>query len=169
MCGCILCLVLESSKESPTSTSGQLTVDETSTEGETDASTTTTKRFLYGCLAIACALAAPCFWTVKAYYIRLAEARYNFNVTQVTIDAGFLNALIQLTCLFIVLSTYVEFDRATLIQGSITAVLFQISSFCLAFAFQTGPGGPVNSLICTQTIYQTYFNYMFFGQSITKL
>jgi hypothetical protein len=35
-------------------------------------------------------------------------------------------------------------------------------------AFVLGPGGPVLALVCTQTIYQTLINAVFFGQELTN-
>ena len=34
-------------------------------------------------------------------------------------------------------------------------------------ALKTGPGGPINALICTQIVYQTILNSVFFDQSVS--
>jgi len=50
--------------------------------------------------------------------------------------------------------------------GSIVGILFAIGQVSSVFAYETGAGGPINALICTQVLYQTTINAIWFGQGL---
>jgi len=54
-----------------------------------------------------------------------------------------------------------------LIEGSITAVFFILGGILNSMAFRYGPGGPINTLVGTQCIYQTLLNALFFDQGLS--
>ena len=60
-----------------------------------------------------------------------------------------------------------SYEGSSLLAGAITGVFFLTGGVMLMTAFSMGPGGPVNALVCTQIIYQTIINALFFGQGIS--
>ena len=64
--------------------------------------------------------------------------------------------------------TYTPFVWNELIEGAITGLFFLLGTIFSNVAYETGPGGPINALICTQIIYQTSINAIFFDQGISS-
>jgi drug/metabolite transporter (DMT)-like permease len=106
---CVSFLAIESTYEVESETT--VAVDG---EGETtvaELQLTSGLRFKYGMLAIFFACAAPLFWTVKAYYIRLADSRYKYSAIDVTIDSMFLQGFIYVGILCFYLTFVGEMDH----------------------------------------------------------
>ena len=43
-----------------------------------------------------------------------------------------------------------------------------VGSICQTIAHETGSGGPIQALICTQILYQTCINAIFFDQALSS-
>ena len=104
---------------------------------------------------------APLTWTTMMLYMRMSEDRYNFNLFDLAIDSQIYQNLVA-TCLYIAYIAQFEFDAGEFLEGSIIAIFYILGDICLALSYRYGPGGPINALLGTQTIYQTFLNAMFF-------
>jgi len=107
----------------------------------------------YGYLAILFgSLAAFCF-AIKAIFVRLSESKYHYHVWDLAIDYQILQHIIM-TVAFVWYCSSVEVTGNEYFHGAVSSVLFLVGSQLCQLAYAAGPGGPVNSIICTQTIYQ---------------
>jgi hypothetical protein len=136
---CVTLLLLESSKEAPAEES-QLDQAPAMDDMESEAMLT---RFQYGVLAILSAFIAPILWTTKIYYIRFAESSYQFPIFKATMDALFLQGLIQCCVLTYYCLWVGVYDSSLMLYGTITGVCFVFAAQILSLAFFSGPGGPV--------------------------
>lgn len=64
--------------------------------------------------------------------------------------------------------TYTPFVWHEFIEGAITGFFFYVGCIFSMVAYETGKGGPINALICTQIVYQTSINALFFDQGISS-
>lgn len=111
-------------------------------------------------------MTAPFFWTTKMLYLRLSEDRYNFNLFDLAIDSQIYQNLVA-SVLYVAYVAQFEFSASEFFQGSIVAVFFILGDIFRSMSFRYGPGGPINALVGTQTIYQTVLNAIFFDQPLT--
>ena len=121
---------------------------------------------IYGLISIVFALCAPFFWTFKSFYIRKAIETKVFPVYDLALDTQ--GYSYSVSCLvYVVFLTQHPFNWDEFIQGQITGFFFVLGALLSTNAFSTGPGGPINVLICTQVVYQTALNALFLNQNIS--
>ena len=128
---------------------------------DSDIGLTTKEMQLYGIYAVIMGLTAPFIWTFKAYYIRRNLQRKDFPILDLSLDQNFFYGLFSSLVFFIYLSQH-DFEMNVFIEGQITGVFFGLGTVFTMGAYDSGPGGPINALICTQIIYQTTINAIFF-------
>lgn len=128
---------------------------------DSDNGLTTKEMQLYGIYAVIMGLTAPFIWTFKAYYIRCTLEKKEFPILDLSLDQNFFYGILSSSVFLIYLSQY-DFEMNVFIEGQITGVFFGLGTVCTMCAYDYGPGGPVNALICTQIIYQTAINALFF-------
>ena len=116
----------------------------------------------YGIMAVTCGLIAPFFWTVKCYYARLVVENKEFDLYEMSIDQNFFQNIFALV-LYLIFFVQNPFEWNEFIEGQITGFFFVIGGIFATNSFQTGPGGPINALITTQIIYQTFINAIWMG------
>ena len=123
---------------------------------------------MYGAYAVICGMLAPFFWTFKAFITRKVIEDKSFPTWDLAIDQQFFAALISLIFFVIYLmSAENPLTMKEFLGGQITGVFFTLGTVTTMNAFLTGPGGPINALICTQIVYQTVILAVFFGQEVS--
>lgn len=132
-------------------------------DGESSNDLTVKEMKMYGLYAVLMGLCGPICWTIQSYYLRLSIERKSFgSVFDLSIDTMLFQGLIQ-TLMYAVYMSYSVFKWNELIEGAVTGVLFFLGTIFSNLAYETGPGGPINALCCTQIIYQSAINAIFFG------
>ena len=100
--------------------------------------------------ALGWALCAPVFITIKSYCIRCYAGDYK------SFDMGIDALILEKLCYCLVYIGYVkthEFRLDQFIWGAITGVLYMIGKQLGCIAYSEGPGGPINTLLMTQSLY----------------
>lgn len=131
-----------------------------------DSGLTPSEMHRYGILAILMAVTAPVCWTFKSYCARKAFKKDEYVPVDLSLDQMFFASAFSMVTFVIYCMSY-EITANLVIEGSIAGLLFIVGSFCTMSAISQGPGGPINSLICTQIIYQSLINAVFFGQGLS--
>lgn len=115
--------------------------------------------------AILLGLAAPALYTVKAYVIRTCSADY--NPWDLGIDALVFEKLCY-TIMYLAAIHFYGYKNTDLFWGSIVGVLLATGKQSICLAYDEGPGGVVNTMLCTMSIYQILLAYFIDHQKIYK-
>ena len=105
----------------------------------------------------------PVFYTMKAYYIRVYCREYK------TWDLGVDSLIFEQLCYTLMYIAYVlmkGFSLYELAIGQVVSILFLIGKQSITIAYGEGPGGPVNAILLTQSIYQVLLDYFVDHQEI---
>ena len=122
-------------------------------EGQvSDSGLTSSEMHRYNMYAILMAISAPILWTFKSYCARSAFNNKEYVPIDLSLDQLFFSGLLA-TIVFVIFALTHDYATHILVEGSIAGLLFTLGSFCTMSAIARGPGGPINSLICTQIIY----------------
>ena len=105
----------------------------------------------YAVYAIFWGLMCPIFYTVKAYIIRKYSQEYEYW------DLGVDALIFEQLCYCLMYGVYI-YDKGwnleEFLYGQLISLLFLVGKQTLTVAYATGPGGPVNSLVITNSLYQ---------------
>ena len=107
---------------------------------------------IYGFYAVLMGLTAPFIWTFKAFYIRLSLHNKLWPIFDLSIDQMFYYGIASSVLFFIYIAQN-PFEWNVFIEGCLTGFFFLMGTIFTMVAYDKGPGGPVNALICTQIIY----------------
>ena len=106
----------------------------------------------FAVISVSFALIAPIIWTIMAYYIRVSEKHYNYDLFDLAVDAQVYQNVLA-TLIYLVITFREGFEGKLLLEGSLTAIFFLIGDICRTLAYKDGPGGPINALTNTSAIY----------------
>ena len=101
-------------------------------------------------------LVAPGLYTIKAYVIRVAVGAYR------SWDLGVDAILIEHICYTIMCIASIQIyglDSSDLFWGSVAGLLHACGKQSICIAYDEGPGGVVNTVLCTMSIYQILMAY----------
>jgi hypothetical protein len=110
----------------------------------------------YAIYAIIWGLISPVFYTIKAYIIRMYCA--NYKAWDLGIDGLIFESLCY-TIMYLVYIYYEGFVLSEFVYGQIISILFFVGKQSLTIAYAEGPGGPVNTIVITQSLYQVILDY----------
>ena len=144
-----------------------LSLDDKSAEEADEGGLSSEEMSRYGVLAVAVACAAPCLWTIQAFfYVKLIQSG-RFEPMNLAFDGNILTYIIGCT-LHLAYVLGHDYDALSLALGSIVGVL-QVAGMCfMLVAYSTGPGGAVQALVSVQVIWQTLFAAIFLGQMVSN-
>jgi hypothetical protein len=63
------------------------------------------------------------------------------------------------TIMYLVYIYYEGFVLSEFVYGQIISILFFVGKQSLTIAYAEGPGGPVNTIVITQSLYQVILDY----------
>ena len=121
---------------------------------------------VFGGLAVLMGCLAPLFWTFKTYWGRKSIINKSFITRDLAIDQQLIQTSV-LSLAYLVCLTQHEFTWKEFWIGQIVGLCIISGSVSGLVALKTGPGGPINALICSQIVYQTILNSVFFGQTVS--
>jgi hypothetical protein len=93
----------------------------------------------------------PVFITIKCYFIRKYAEGYK------SVDMGIDALIFEKLCYCLLYVGYVRdhgFDVKQFVYGTIVGVLYLLGKLFACIAYDEGPGGPVNTIMMTQSLYQ---------------
>ena len=97
-----------------------------------------------GFIALMYGVAAPAFFTIKAYSIRKYP---NYRTWDLAIDSLLFEYLCYVL-MYIIWIRMAGFNMTDFIYGQIVGILFLLGKLWLTLAYADGLGGPVNTLMC---------------------
>ena len=106
---------------------------------------------------------APGLYTIKAYVIRTAVGVY--KSWDLGVDAIFFEHI----CYTVMWAASVQaygFHAPDLFWGSVAGILLACGKQSICLAYDEGPGGVVNTVLCTMSIYQILMAYFIDHQNI---
>ena len=104
----------------------------------------------YSIIAIVIGLCTPVFYTAKAWIIRKYCKDYK------SWDLGVDALIFEYTCYTIMYGFYLSYTPFSEVEwwyGCLISILFLIGKQTLCIAYAEGPGGPVNTIVITQSFY----------------
>ena len=114
---------------------------------------TESEKTTYVFLALLFGLIPAFCYTIKAYAIRVFATDYK------PWDLGLDSLILEQLCyvfmyLYYIFGVPTDFSLDEFFWGCVVSVLFLIGKQALCVAYAEGPGGPVNALVITQSLYQ---------------
>lgn len=125
----------------------------------------TEDKFKNNLYALGWAVLAPVFITVKSFAIRLYASDYK------SFDMGVDGLLLEKLCYVLLYVAYLkqnDFVLTDFLWGSLTGLMYMAAKQSACIAYGQGPGGPINTLLMTQSIYQVVLNIVIDGQTLGK-
>ena len=104
-------------------------------------------------------------FTTKAYFIRVYASEYR------PFDLGVDALILEKLCYVIMYLVYIyglgnQFVLSEFLWGCFISIMYMITKQNQVIAYSEGPGGPVNAMIVTQSLYQLILDVTIEHQSI---